>query len=319
MIKRDYSNFYKYMENSTKKTKSSRENLFNPPLIHDSCEVVIRFLPQNINEPEIPGFAESWFHNFQDIKDSSWKNVSCLSQVGRVCPICAYNKKIFSIYGTGDEAKSYLLGKIKKYYYANIYVVSSPNARDTEGKIFVLRFNSQVMEKIKSYSGQAPFYDYLEGADFVYKVKATKYGNSCAESYFLAPGPISNSSRIPLTEEEIGEIDDKLFLLKPYTRDLSRVTLQQVLDKYQRHTGRSIFYRSPDYTSSDAKYVANLPNDTQLEIIVNSSETISSSESSEGGASTSNVPKANDPKNDFGSKYKEESTGENLDFLDSLF
>lgn len=218
--------------------KKVDENLYKFKLKNGESTVLIRFLPQAIDDIDLP-YAELKRHDVTI--NGKYSGEKCpQSNGGRSvpCPYCEYGTKNF--YGGEKE-----LGKkffAQSNWYVNILVVNDLNTPENNGKIFVLKIGKSIFNKIKAKQNPSEedkamgikgvnVFDYIDGINFKLKivgkmipdkanpgqnVEVPNYDNS---SFADAPSPISLGGKA-LTEDEINEkIEKNLIPLKPYLVD----------------------------------------------------------------------------------------------------
>lgn len=203
------------------------ENLFTPTYKDGKAEVVMRFLPPNVNE--FKPFVENRLH----IKKGF--GCDCLEKFGKKCPICEHNHALWKQYPkTCDKASAAirdgkLIVRSKKIFYSNVLIVRNDNATDTEGKVYRFSYGPQIMGLInKAMSGYEDseegwqegynVFDWTEGANFTLKAVQGQYGPNYDESKFGKQKAINRYDRktktyIPLDTVEQDEIEAKLYTL----------------------------------------------------------------------------------------------------------
>lgn len=256
MIERNFDNYFEQIKNAAaKKTGSSFsiENEFVPKMINGECEVVLRLLPQP--KTEASPFVENRTHSFKGT-DNKWHVVDCLRKAGHKCPICEWNKAVFDAFPK-EVAKKKAKKKAKRQFISNVYVVKNEADRSTEGKVYRFKYGIQIMEKMlnkmdskndpdKGFIEGVNVFDYYKGANLIFKAKDSQYGPNPEESYFGDQKPISDRNNVPLTEEQIQEIENQLLELKPCEKDTSNESFSGVLDIYEKFTETKLFKRGVD-------------------------------------------------------------------------
>lgn len=256
MIERNFDNYFEQIKNAAaKKTGSSFsiENEFVPKMINGECEVVLRLLPQP--KTEASPFVENRTHSFKGT-DNKWHVVDCLRKAGHKCPICDWNKAVFDAFPK-EVAKKKAKKKAKRQFISNVYVVKNEADRSTEGKVYRFKYGIQIMEKMlnkmdskndpdKGFIEGVNVFDYYKGANLIFKAKDSQYGPNPEESYFGDQKPISDRNNVPLTEEQIQEIENQLLELKPCEKDTSNESFAGVLDIYEKFTETKLFKRGVD-------------------------------------------------------------------------
>lgn len=255
---RDLNSYFQAIQATTASSSNTQkksykvENAFTPVAKDGKYSVVMRFLPSNVNE--FRPFIENRNHMFQ-LKNGSWFGCDCLSKFGKPCPICDYNRQMWKEH-PGDDYKNYSLGKFKPKYVSNVLIVRNPNAPDTEGKVFRFEYGPLVMKMISevmtdhedpeagTVKGFNPF-DWKTGANFVFEgISAGKYMKNDT-SHFGSPKPINRwdgSKFVELTDEEIDDIESKLFTLDDCEHKESDVrSYDEILAAYEKKNGAPLF------------------------------------------------------------------------------
>lgn len=275
-IKRDLNSYFSAIQATTQTSNTQKksykvENAFTPVAKDGKYSVVMRFLPSNVNE--FRPFIENRNHMFQ-LKNGSWFGCDCLSKFGKPCPICDYNRQMWKEH-PGEEYKNYSLGKFKPKYVSNVLIVRNPNAPDTEGKVFRFEYGPLVMKMISEVmtdhedpeaglvKGFNPF-DWQTGANFVFEgISAGKYMKNDT-SHFGSPKPINRwdgtlKQYVELTDEEIDEIESKLFTLDDCEHKEEDVKdYNAILAQYEKKNGSPLFGVNPQTAVTTDESVINL-------------------------------------------------------------
>lgn len=239
------------------------EHLFRPKFKDGKCQVVIRFLPPNVNE--YLATVENWTH----IKKGF--GCDCLEKFGKTCPICEHNHAMWKRYpakgpnavGRDDAAlrDSLLLPRTSKRYYCNILVVKNENEPETEGKVFRYQFGTSVMGKInermsgyedseEGWQDGINVFDWQDGANFTIEgVDAgTGFGPDYKASKFGKPRPINRYDRetkkfVPLTTDEQDAVEAQLYTLDEIAKKEDDCkTYEQIRDYAKRKLGFNLWY-----------------------------------------------------------------------------
>lgn len=155
-----------------------------------SGSAVVRFLPAT--EGEDSPYV-TW-EEYQFEGPNGWYiNRSRMSLgAGEKDPVYAYNGDIFRKYKDLEERKKRLLGR-RRWYVANIHVITDPNKPENEGKNFKWRFGPQVFNMIKD--AMAPDlklnpgakaidpFDPFEGANFTLRVITKQFNGKGVPNY----------------------------------------------------------------------------------------------------------------------------------------
>ena len=193
------------------------EGLFKAQVNSDgNANILMRFLPPAPGE-ELP-FVKKYNHGFQGV--NGWFIEDCPTSIGKPCPVCKYNQ---TIWGSNEtQARNQ---KRKVSFYANILVIQDENHPENNGKVFKYRYGIKIHEKImeklapeSSIDEPVQVFDFDHGANFKLKIKTVKSGPRSYPNYDSSS--FNESSAISLgngalTDDEIEEIDAKLFRLNP--------------------------------------------------------------------------------------------------------
>lgn len=171
---------------------------------------VIRFLPgPAVDGDEALPFVRYFDHGFQSKTTGKWYIEKSLTTFDEKDPVSEYNSQLWNSTqdDNGPERKQARDQKRRLHYVSVIKVVSDPQNKDAEGKVFYFKYGKKIFDKItkmmnpdlESEPRINPF-DLWNGANF--KLKMTRQnvnmgGRSVSfpnydESVFLTPGPLSN-------------------------------------------------------------------------------------------------------------------------------
>jgi hypothetical protein len=175
----------------------------------------LRFLPAPKNE-DIP-WARVFSHAFQG-PGGGWYIENCPTTLGRKCPVCADNNKLWN---SGIAADKDLARKRKRklQFISNILVLEDPAHPENNGKVFLFKFGAKIhgkiMELIEPEFPDAqpsnPF-DLWEGADFKLKAQSVAgYQNYDKSSFDEA------SELFPGDDEKKEEVWTKEYSLVEFT------------------------------------------------------------------------------------------------------
>lgn len=168
---------------------------------------IIRFLPAPPSaDPDEPIFVQYFDHGFKG--PGGWYIEKSRTSIGEADPVSEYNNRLWDteIKANQDLARS---RKRKQNYVQNIYIVSDPGNPDNEGKVFLFRFGSKIMEMIQDlakpqFKGdpEVDVTNLFEGRNFRLKVYKNEAGfpNYDKSRFDDAPSPVAE------TEEEIERI-----------------------------------------------------------------------------------------------------------------
>jgi hypothetical protein len=171
---------------------------------------VIRFLPgPAVDGDEALPFVRYFDHGFQSKTTGKWYIEKSLTTFDEKDPVSEYNSQLWN--STQDdnapERKQARDQKRRLHYVSVIKVISDPQNRDAEGKVFYFKYGKKIFDKITKMMNPDldseprinPF-DLWNGANF--KLKMTRQnanigGRNVAfpnydESVFLTAGPLSD-------------------------------------------------------------------------------------------------------------------------------
>lgn len=220
------------LQNPTYEKDDSTDNYWKPtPDKTGNALAVIRFLPGPAvdGEDALP-FVRYFDHGFQNKVTGKWYIEKSLTTFDEKDPVSEFNSQLWNSTqdNDGPERKQARDQKRRLHYVSNIYVVSDPQNKDAEGKVFLFKYGKKIFDKItkmmnpdlESEPRINPF-DLWKGAPF--KLKMTRQnvnigGRSVSfpnydESVFLTPGPLSedddNLEAIWKSEYSLKEIIDR--------------------------------------------------------------------------------------------------------------
>jgi hypothetical protein len=235
------------------------EHLFHPKFKDGKCQVVIRFLPPNVNE--YLATVENWSH----IKKGF--GCDCLEKFGKTCPICEHNHAVRKRYPKTASAEelairdSLLLPPARKTYFCNILVVKNENEPETEGKVFRYQFGTLIMSKInermsgyedseEGWQDGINVFHWQEGANFTIEGvdSGSGYGPDYKNSKFGKPKPINRYDReakkfIPLDTAEQDAIEAQLYTLDEIAKKEDDCkNYEQICEYANRKLGVKLWY-----------------------------------------------------------------------------
>lgn len=135
---------------------------------------VLRFLPAPEGE-DVP-WVRLFNHGFQG-KGGGWFIENCPTTLGKKCPVCEANSELWNS-GVESDKEVARQRKRKLSYISNILVVSDPNNRENEGKVFLYRYGKKIFDKISDcmepkFPGDEPVnpFDFWAGKNFKLKIQ----------------------------------------------------------------------------------------------------------------------------------------------------
>lgn len=137
----------------------------------------LRFLPAATGE-DVP-WVRLFSHAFQG-PGGSWFIENCPTTLGRTCPVCAENNKLWN---SGIDADKEVARKRKRklQFISNVLVIEDPAHPENNGKVFLFKYGAKIQEKIKEliepeFPDAQPMnpFDLWEGCDFKLKSALVK-------------------------------------------------------------------------------------------------------------------------------------------------
>jgi len=132
------------MDNSKSKYEAD-ERFWKPTLdASGNSSALIRFLPEPIGE-SYP-FVKIYSHFFKGATGKHYIENS-LTTLNQKDPVSEYNTKLWN---TGSEADKETARKQKRKlsYYSNILVINDPKNPENNGRVFLYKYGSKIMDKI---------------------------------------------------------------------------------------------------------------------------------------------------------------------------
>jgi hypothetical protein len=247
-LKRRKTNFDD-LEKQFQTKKNSGDDRFYYPERDDQGNgfAIIRFLPTGA---ETPPFVKYFTHRFKGINGWFWHN--CRTTFDEDCPCCELNRTVIEPHGswdaTPDRDKQIVRNRKRAMYFtSNILVVSDPTNPENEGKVFLFRYGSKIMDKIKgAIKPEFPTDDQFDpfnpwtGANFLLKIRKVKKQTNYDSSGWEAPSPMA------ATDKAIDAIGEKLISLDEFTStdfcapyDIQKAALNRALGISDREVNRA--------------------------------------------------------------------------------
>lgn len=257
-ITRDFSSYFKAVEDAVpqvrkqiRSIKYKVEDVFKPVFKNGEAEVIMRFLPSH--QKEFKPFIENRSHMYE-YEPGKFFGCDCLEKYGEACPICDHNHKLYTCGKyTKEEASLLRLPNPRRRFVSNVYIVKNNNAPDTEGHVYRFEYGIQILDMIHKamtgyidpedgeVEGYNPF-DWKNGANFIYKGISGAKGPNIKDSKFGKRRPISDKNNRELTEEEIKQIEDKLYTLDEYERKINdSFDYNTIRGRFKSKTGYGLF------------------------------------------------------------------------------
>lgn len=196
------------------KKGSGDDRFWTPPKSQKdgSGNAIIRFLPAPKGEQfawvkrfthmwDIPGSRRKFRENCPTTVDANGER--------RDCPICEANSELWKRIEAGEtKLKPTASSRSRKMQMiSNIYVISDPERRENEGKVFLYRYGDRIWQKITSkmnppFQGVKPIdpFDLWEGCDFRLAVRVKDNFPNYDLSEFDSPSKLGGFSEDKLRE-----------------------------------------------------------------------------------------------------------------------
>lgn len=221
------------LSNPTNNYEKEEEGLYWKPTPDKTGNAlaVIRFLPGSaVDGDDALPWVRYFDHGFQYKPTGKWYIEKSLTTFDEKDPVSEYNSQLWN--STQDdsapERKQARDQKRRLHYVSNIYVVSDPQNKAAEGKVFLFKYGKKIFDKItkmmnpdlESEPRINPF-DLWKGANF--KLKMTRQNVNIGgrnvsfpnydESVFLTPGALNEDDdlmeQIWKSEHSLKEIVDR--------------------------------------------------------------------------------------------------------------
>lgn len=213
----DWNNVYEKMEKTETKGYQNElsESVFVPKLKDDgSFEAIIRFLPRPESDGIIP-YVELKKHFFQDA--GGWFVENCPTTLEKDCPVCKHNSALWK---NGDEETVRKRSR-RTEWYNNILIVTDPQNKENEGKVFIYKFGKKIFDMIKeitrpakgSITTSVPIFDWEDGMNFKLIIKPKKtgsktYNNYDSSSFTGHASPVGDNDYIDSIEKKLHNLGD---------------------------------------------------------------------------------------------------------------
>lgn len=271
------------LQNPTYEKDDSTDNYWKPtPDKTGNALAVIRFLPGPAvdGEDALP-FVRYFDHGFQNKMTGKWYIERSLTTFDEKDPVSEYNSQLWNSTqdNDGPERKQARDQKRRLHYVSNIYVVSDPQNKAAEGKVFLFKYGKKIFDKItkmmnpdlESEPRINPF-DLWTGANF--KLKMTRQNVNLGgrtisfpnydESVFLTPGPLGEDDKMEevwKSEFSLAEIVDRKNFktydeLKRKLNDvmgLSGAPVRSATDEYRAAAPKAFNETDDDVPFTDSK------------------------------------------------------------------
>lgn len=178
---------------------------------------VIRFMPAPQNE-DMP-WVRRFSHQFKGLQ-GQWMFENCPTSVGRQCPVCKENNKLWN---SGVEADKNIARdrKRKQKYLTNILVIEDPAHPENNGKVFLYEFGPKINDKVKEqiepeFPDQEPMnpFDLWEGANFKLRSRDYQGFQNYDKSEFDKPSVLFGGD-----DAKLEEVWLKAYPLRPFVAE----------------------------------------------------------------------------------------------------
>ena len=213
---------------------------------------VIRFLP-TVEGDDLP-WAKYWDHFFQG-PTGQWYVEKSLTTIQKDDPVSEMNSKLWN---TGIEADKDMARKRKRrlHYVSNIYVVSDPENKANEGKVFLYGYGAKIFEKIMDsmqpkFQDESPVnpFDMWKGANFKMKIANVAGYRNYDRSEF------SPAEALDADDSALEAIYNKQYALGEFTDPSSFKSYSELNLKLTRVLGEEVKTNrsEADYMDEDLK------------------------------------------------------------------
>jgi len=240
--KTDFEALQKKFE--TKSSKSFDDPRFYYPDRDDQGNAVaeLRFLPTNDAVDDAP-FVKYYLHKFQGPGGWFWQN--CRTSIGESdCPVCDANRQLVEQAGGKWDAVPESVKQIvrnrkrQQVFVANVYVVRDKAKPENEGKVFLFKFGSTIMDMIKSainpeFEDEKQFnpFDPWHGANFNFKIRKVDGQVKYDKSTWGDVGPLFKD------DDAIEELSKKLFDLGEFVAPEAFKSFEEQVKVFERVSG----------------------------------------------------------------------------------
>lgn len=239
-------------------TYQDNDNRFWYPDVDKSGNgyAVVRFLPPAKDEDHF--FVKIFNHYFQG-PTGSWLIENCPTTLGKPCPICEHNSKLWN--SGFDKDKDVARNQKRRLtFISNVYVIKDSLKPENEGKVFLFKYgkkifdmlNDQMNPKFEDEVAVNPF-DFWGGANFKFKIRTVEKYRNYDKSEFEKPSPLSTDDqeleRIWAQEHKLSE-----FLAENQfkTVDILKTRLDRILG-LTGHAQSAMLKKAEDKDLSSAK------------------------------------------------------------------
>lgn len=166
-----------------------------------NATATIRFLSRTEGD-ELP-WVKLFSHGFKG-PTGRWLIENCLTTMGKACPICELNTKLWNSTEDKNAPARKQVGQQKRKlnYIANVLVVNDPKHPENNGKVFLFKFGKKIFDKIMdkarpTFEDETPVnvFDYWEGANFKLRMKMADGYPNYDSSEFEGQSSVADSDQ----------------------------------------------------------------------------------------------------------------------------
>jgi hypothetical protein len=251
----NYDDLKKKFEGSNSNSKFKKDERFYYPERDQEGNgyALLRFLP---GDAAGAPFVETFSHRFQG--PAGWFIDSCRTTVGEDCPVCELNRQTVQENG-GDfkrmarEPQDLVRQRSRKrQFVANVYVVRDPATPENEGKVFLFRFGTKIMDKIKQaitpeFPGDPQFdpFNPWQGANFALKIRKVKGQTNYDASSF------NDTSALFDEDDAIMALGERVISLGEFTDPVTYTSYEDQKARLDRVMGASSARPTPPATQEE--------------------------------------------------------------------
>lgn len=216
---------------------------------------VIRFLPTTVKgdeSDELP-FVRLYSHGFKNPSNQRWYIENSLTTFNEPDPMSELNSELWA---KGDDKSKDIARaqKRKLAYYSNILVISDPKNPDNEGKVFLFKYGTKIMDKIMDKANptfaedkQCDVFSPFDGANFKLRQKMVENFPNYDSSVFDEPSELCGGD-----EEKMVEVLSSQHLLSSLLDRKNFKTYEELSKRVDFVMGRSTKFTQEDSVDDSA-------------------------------------------------------------------
>jgi len=197
----------------------------------DVGSAIIRVLPP-VHGNELP-YVNNFTYGFQG-SNGKWYINNSLWSIGQVDPVGEANGLCYAS-KEADQIEIAKKRKLRKQFIANIFVVKDPANPENDGKVFLWKFGSKILDTIKGklspeFDGDEPqmVWDIDTGSNFRLRAKRVADFVNFDSSEWASPSPLAK------TDEEMEAIINQAYDLSEFTKPEFFKTYDQLMTEFKR-------------------------------------------------------------------------------------